>query len=396
MDNNTSINNDQTRSLLFFIAMTFSTLFMFRGLTLWGPYSELESYFEYFAWFFTTVLLVTSFQAYSPLAKLIIVCAIPLSLYIGLNCDRLSFTYFSLALIVGAKDVEFKKIVKVHFGISLSFCLFNVIGNYLGYIKDATNLDQSDRLSLFFDSVLRKSFGYDWSTDFASHVFLILLSLWVIKKGLLSYKLMALYLAIMLFVLFETGTRMASAVIFLIVLFSLYCKFRNPQIISKIVKYLTVFSVPFFACISLYLTMKFNDKEITWLVIDAFMSGRLQFGQDAILEKGIPLFGQVYKMYGGGNSLGGNEYNYIDNSYIQFLVILGIVATLAFIFCYVRLCLRAYKQNDVVLLLAVFASALFGVITQFQFNYAFCPLVLGAFAALNGDDVFDDSVEDAS
>ena len=146
----------------------------------------------------------------------------------------------------------------------------------------------------------------------------------------------------------------------------------------------------------LYLTMKFNDKEITWLVIDAIMSGRLQFGQDAILEKGIPLFGQVYKMYGGGNSLGGNEYNYIDNSYIQFLVILGIVATLAFIFCYVRLCLRAYKQNDVVLLLAVFASALFGVITQFQFNYAFCPLVLGAFAALNGDDVFDDSVEDAS
>ena len=376
---------ENSNSRLYCLALFFSTLYIIRSATLWEPFADFAEIFRYFAWLFCSLILLFSISKYNSNQHVLIICVVLLSLFVGENCNRLDFMYFSSALIIGAKDIKFESIIKFCFVLGLSFCVFNIIGNQMGVIKDANFIDLSDRLEILDDVFLRESFGYDWCTDFASHVFLIILSYWIIRKGILKYYEMFLLLGISIFILYMTGTRMAAGCIVAVILFSLYCKFRNPQKISKLVWLLFVFSVPIFAILSLYLTVKYDETEMNWMAVDLFMSGRLHIGQEAIMEKGIPWFGQEFVMYGMGNSNGGAEYNYIDNSYIQYLVICGIMATIAFSLCYVAISYKAYKQKKIYLSLAVFLSGLFGVITQFHYNFAFCPLLLATCSSIDSN-----------
>jgi len=376
-------NKPNEKSLFYYLAMVFSTLFLVRYVTLWEPYLAIAVVFKYLAFLLTSFLLFISIPQYSPNKRLLIICLVFLSIIIGYNSDRLEFMYFTAALIIGAKNINFDGIIKVHFFLSLFFCLFNIWGNYIGIIPDATSKDLSDRMEFMTDEmVFRKSFGYDWCTDFASHVFLIILSYWIYRKGLLKFFEIVLLVIIAVFVLIKTGTRMASGLIVLVALFSIYYRFRNPQRISRLIWIFLLLSTPLFAFLSYFATIEYNYSDMGWFAANVLLSGRLSLGQEAINEKGIPWFGQVYKMYGMGNSSGGNEYNYIDNTYIQYFVICGIIATVSFILCYLSICYRAYKQKNLLIMLAILLSGLFGVITQFHFNIAYCPLLLATCANL--------------
>ena len=371
------------KSGLYYLAMIFSTLFLVRYVTLWEPYLEIAVVFKYLAFLLTSFLFVVSISQYPSNKRLLVICLLFLSVIIGFNSDRLEFMYLTVALIVGAKNVNFDGIIKVHFFLSLFFCLFNIWGNHIGIIPDATSKDLSDRMEFITDeAVFRESFGYDWCTDFASHVFLIILSYWIYRKGLFNFVELVLVLAIAAFVVIKTGTRMSPGLMVLLVFFSIYYRFRNPLKIPKFVWIALLISTPFFAFLSLYATIQYNYSDVRWFAANVLFSSRLSLGQDAIDEKGIPWLGQEYIMYGMGNSNGGLEYNYIDNTYIQYFVICGIIATVSFILCYLNICYRAYKQKNLLIMLAVFLSGLFGVITQFHFNIAFCPLLLATCANL--------------
>ena len=381
---NNSDNNNGSHSLLYSLALTFSILFMLKYVTLWKFYGEVATYFEYLALLFTTLLLGISATWYKPLY---IILSVILVFIIGSNCDQLELLYFSLSLIVGAKGLEFTDILKAHFNLSVSFCLLNIVGSQMGIIENATLMDQSERLSVIDDTIFRESFGYDWCTDFASHVFLIILSLWILKKGVFTKYQLCILLGIAVFILLKTGTRMAAAGIVIIALLSFYIKYRDPYKIPKSVWFFFLASTPFCAILSIYVTMKYDSTDAVWMLTDMFLSGRLSLGQDAILYKGFPWLGQVYKMYGMGNSIGGDEYNYIDNTYVQYFVIFGIVATVALILCYVRICYKSYKQKILIIPLAVFISSLFGIITQFHFNVIYCPLLLATFSDLGNSEI---------
>ena len=383
MMNDNLLASERQESRLYYLALLFSVLFLVRFVTLWEPYRDLAEIFRYFAWLFCSLVLLSSLSQYKPIHRLLIISFVLLSIFVGVNCDRLEFMFYSSSLMVGAKNIKYDNIIKVYFIIGLSFCLFNIIGNQLGAIKDADYLDQSDRLEMLDDMFLRKSFGYDWCSDFASHVFLIILSYWICKKGILKFYEIFVFIGIAFFILIETGTRMAAACIILVSISSLYCRYRNPQKISKIVWYLLVLSTPFFLLLSLYLTLSYDDSDIEWLAVDVVMSGRLRLGQDAILEEGIPWLGQIFVMYGMGSTLGGNEYNYVDNTYVQYLVVCGILATMVFVICYIIICYKAYLYKQLYLIMAVLLSGLFGIITQFHFNIAYCPLLLATCATLD-------------
>ena len=360
---------------------------MLKYVTLWKFYGEIATYFEYLALLFTTLLLGISAFSYKSHAFIFLFISVFLVLIIGSNSHQLELLYFSLSLVVGAKGLEFKDILKVHFYLSVSFCLLNIVGSQMGLIENAIQKDQSERLSIIDDTLFRESFGYDWCTDFASHVFLIILSLWILKKGIFSKSQLCMLLGIAVFVLLKTGTRMAAAGIVVIALLSFYIRYRNPYNISKFVWFFFILSTPICAILSLCVTMKYDSTDAVWMLVDMFLSGRLSLGQDAILYKGFPWFGQVYEMYGMGNSMGGDEYNYIDNTYIQSFVISGIIATIVLILCYVRICYKSYKQKILIIPLAVFISSLFGIITQFHFNVIYCPLLLATFSDLGNSEI---------
>ena len=183
---NSQLTSGRQDSRLYYMALIFSVLYLVRFVTLWEPYRDFAEFFRLLAWIFCSLTFFSSVHQYKHSHQLLIICIVLMSLLIGMNCNRLDFMYFSSTLIIGAKNIVFEDIIKVYFILGLSFCLFNVVGNQMGIIKDATFLDQSeDRMEIIDDSFLRESFGYDWCTDFASHVFLIVMSYWIYKKGVL-------------------------------------------------------------------------------------------------------------------------------------------------------------------------------------------------------------------
>ena len=111
-----------------------------------------------------------------------------------------------------------------------------------------------------------------------------------------------------------------------------------------------------------------------WVIINTLFSGRLRIGHEAMADYGTKLFGQYYVQYGGQNA--GDYYNFIDSSYIQLVVIYGIVYTALFIIAFIVVAYKAYKRKDMVLLLAIFVAGISGAIAQHFLQIYMNPLLL--------------------
>ena len=96
---------ENSNSRLYCLALFFSTLYIIRSATLWEPFADFAEIFRYFAWLFCSLILLFSISKYNSNQHVLIICVVLLSLFVGENCNRLDFMYFSSALIIGAKDI---------------------------------------------------------------------------------------------------------------------------------------------------------------------------------------------------------------------------------------------------------------------------------------------------
>lgn len=379
-----SVNLD---NLLYNTTLTFSILYMLRYSTLWEPYLEFAKLFQYLSLLLATILLGNSIFKYKVFEKLWIGILLLLTIYIGRKCGYTYPLYLTFALIIGAKHISYSKILKTHFYTCLSFCLFNFVGSLMGFIRNYIYIEYDRDFITQTQNVQRMSFGYDWTTDFASHVFLITMSYWLIRKGKSSIWEILGYLILSFFVINYTGTRASAICIIILALFSLYYKWYNYKKLefSKSVWAVLVLSTPLFAVLSLFVVVYYDPLDFKWILINTLSTGRLHTCQNGFYEYGLSWFGQKIKMVGMGNIhlIRGAEYNYIDISYLLYFINRGIIATILLIMCYVIIGWKSYKSKNVVLALAASLSAFFGLFTQFHFNIAYCPLLLATFSDID-------------
>lgn len=303
-------------------------------------------------------------------------------LIVGFNSEKVNLLWNSFVLVVGAKGMRFQNIVKFHFIVGLCFCLLNVAGNQFGMSVRAANVSGIEREGLLGMAVERKDFAYGWATDFANHVFFLLLEFWIIIKGKLNIWGYLAYIAISFFIIEQTDSRMAAGCILLILLFSLYLKWL---IISRtnaglFMTWGLTYSIIFFAIISVIVVLLYKPTDPFWFATNLIFSNRLSHGANAITEFGITWFGQPVEMYGLINVEKGQETNFVDSTYLQYLIRYGIVLLTILILIFVLLARRAVKRGDTVFVIALFIASLVGVISQFLFEYRYCVLILALMA----------------
>lgn len=370
------------QSPLYLLALIFSVLLMLPMLpTAWEPYSYIKPIFKYLGFFFSALALLEAFHYYTSTKRLVIICLFLLTLLVGFINGGYLYLFLTFSLIVGAINIDYKKILKVWLIICISFCMFSVFGTLMGFIHE-TSVDIGDREVLFESITDRRDFGYGWATDFAYHVMSILLVYWILKNGYLKKVELICYVLISFVVYSLTDARMAVGGMCLIIICAFYCnRIKSKQIkIGKIGRFLFTVSIPFFAFISFYLVKAFDPMSPGWMVVDLLMTGRLSISSKTIEEAGIPLLGQKFEFY--GQSQTQNEqgiegfYNYIDCSYVQSLVINGIILTVLFVLLFVFICRASYKRQDIVLAIAVVIAGITGMIAQYLFALSYCPLLL--------------------
>ena len=327
------------------------------------------------------LVIILCLPKYKNIDFIIAIALLLIVLVVGLLSERLLYLWTSCVLIIGAKGIQFRKLVKLHFVLSLSFCLFNIIGYELG-MTSTPNVIDPERESLFGEDVVRMDFGYGWATDFANHVFYILLDFWILVKGKLKWWGYLLFLYMPFFLVVYTDSRLASACILLLLISSLclWWKEKKDNQIGRKMKLCMILSVPFFAVLSIWATFSYDPSNLYWIASDILLSGRLGLGYDAISEFGISWLGQPVEMHGAIDAGGLMEYNFVDSSYVQFLIRYGIVFISFLVLLFMRLSADAAKRNDNVLLIAIMIAGITGIVAQFVFDYKYCVLLLALVA----------------
>lgn len=326
-----------------------------------------------------TIHLPLAILNYQGKSLIILFLVFLLSLLVGYNSQQLYLFYTSFLLVVGAKGIRFRSILKIHLFTGFILFLISFIGSKMGLIQDKVFYTDIMSERLLAGSV-RHSLGYVWPTGVAIHLSFLCLSYWLLKKGKLNIVEILLFIYAFRIVFFDTDTRQAGGCILVLLLFTLLLKIMRNKDWIKVKKYFFPFilSIPFFAILSIWVTIAYDESDLMWVATDLATSGRLHLGQDAILKYGIPLLGQYFEMLGADVSA--FNYNYIDSSYVQSLVLWGVVMTILLVLVYLVISFKAYKRHDMPMLLAILVAGVSGVTSQYLFQIMSCPILLALFA----------------
>ena len=336
--------------------------------------------------FLLVMHIVSIIQKYTPRMKVLMVLVLFVSLIIGICSDALFQMFFMFALIFGAKGISYHSILKVYNISSAAFCISILLLCYLGFVKNEVTF--SDDRELITSGALRNSFGYVWPTNFATHVFFILLSYWILIKGKLSFVKVCVFLFISYWVLIKTDARLGTGCVLLILLFTVYLRFQHviPLWIRTSFARLSIVWIPFLFILMMWATLNYDSGNMEWFAVDVVLSGRLHIGQDAFLQEGVTFWGQKVEMKGGETI--GSMYNYIDSSFLQAIIIYGICFTFLFLAAYLIITYKAYKRKDYTFLCAIFIAGISGFIAQHFLQIFMNPLLISLFA---NNDMVDQS-----
>lgn len=305
-------------------------------------------------------------------------CAVVFHAY-GISQNR-ELLYLVL-LILGAKDISFKKIMKVY---------TVVVGVLLSATVAAAAVGILENVSFSADGKL--AFGIVSSTDFAAHVFFAILCVWYVwgEKTKIWAAVPVLGAAVLIYRYSQARCSTACLILLAVLLVGhiLVKRFAKEKgrkyAMQPVLACILGCSVQLAAVGTLVLTMMYQF-DIPWLYkVDQIMSNRLELGKRGLDICGFSLWGQSVELR--GNWVTGavtGKYFYLDSSYLQMTIMYGMIISVLLMFAFLMIGYRAYGSRQWILLLALGLLAIHGVIEQRLWSIAYCPFLLAVFARLD-------------
>lgn len=233
--------------------------------------------------------------------------------------------------IIGAMDVDYKKILRIAFWINAGTLALAFIGSCSGVVRD---------LSYEVASTHRHSFGIVYPTDFAARIFFLLLAGWVLYENahIIVSVLTVIFWA--WFINYFCRARCSGIALFLLIAAILYeYFFCKKELVGRlpirIIDRFCVWSTPIFAMCMIGFSLIY-DENIHWMAaLDNMVTQRLSLSKEAINQYGFTLFGTAFAQEGAGGTTAYNFfYNFLDSSYVLIVlrygvIVFGLLLTLA-------------------------------------------------------------------
>lgn len=299
---------------------------------------------------------------------------------VNLNHNILLFAL----LILGAKGIFFQKIMKLYTGIITLLLSVTVLTALCGLIENVS-----------FGENGKLAFGIVYSTDFAAHVFFLVLCIWYVRgdkvtlwEGAVVAALAALVYGFSIARCSTICLCLTSVLIFLRRWIQSRC--RKKQIEYQMHPLVAAFlsmSFVIAAAFSVIFTILYSPK-VTWMQkIDQVLSSRLSLGKKAVEISGFHLWGKYFRLRGHwAEGLETNKYFYLDSSYMQMAVIYGLVISALIMIAFLLIGYHAYRQKQWVFLWILALMSLHGIIEQRIWNLAYCPFILALFAQFDTNE----------
>lgn len=229
-------------------------------------------------------------------------------------------------LIAGANDIDYRKILKVYLIVEIPMTICTMIAGYTGVITN---------LVYHRGEQVRMSFGFVYPTDFAAGI-IFMVTAWVVLRQV-RCTWIEIGLMIISVVLFEKycDVRNSEIVMMILSICVVYLKIRNklgakkgkgyiPSLLLKILCLVAPYGLAGF----MILVSRFYRPDIEWMAkLNTLFSTRLSLGKEVFDRYDIQIWGQDIPMRGnGGSTEVVADYFFIDSSYVNILMRLGLVA----------------------------------------------------------------------
>lgn len=305
------------------------------------------------------------------LGLLLAVCAI--------NAQTMDFLYYYI-MILAAKDLDFKQILKVFIGIEVFMLLFSAFSVHMGWILEVVNMRTGN-------TGIRLSLGSVYPTDLAARIFYISLAYVTLKKFKLELPEYISLLAIGAFIYFVTDTKVDTLLMLLLIIVSV-----SYNVITKLLYRVGANVITLVAGavvgIEIVLTYLYTANSRFLNIIDRVLSGRLKYGHMAFEKYNVTMFGQFIKEYANGG-IHKEKFNYffIDVSYLRVLMFGGVVAFVALVIMLIYLVNKFMNDKIICLLVALLFAALSSLIDQHLLEISYNVIFI---AMLTNNDYFKD------
>ena len=229
-------------------------------------------------------------------------------------------------LIAGANDIDYRKILKVYLIVEIPMTICTMIAGYAGVITN---------LVYHRGEQVRMSFGFIYPTDFAAGIVFMVTAWVVLRQARCTW--VEIGLMIISVVLFEKycDVRNSEIVMMILIICVVYLKIRNKLAAKKGKEYTPSLLLKILCLVAPYglagfmiLVSRFYRPDIEWMAkLNTLFSTRLSLGKEVFDRYDIQIWGQDIPMRGnGGSTEVVADYFFIDSSYVNILMRLGLVA----------------------------------------------------------------------
>lgn len=285
------------------------------------------------------------------------------------------FLWYTGFLIVGAKDIDFDRILKVYLTIGITIMLAAFVASQVGWIENLQYVVERDG-----GLIIRNAFGSVYPTDFAAHVFYLSLAGICIGNKEISYGKIINLLVFAIFLQDKCGARTSFIclvmVAFLLVVF-VTCK------IKMVKGFYYMFNFTTIGCATIYilLTHLFDYSKEWMIALNGMLSNRLEITNKAIQIYSYKIFGQNIIEIGSGRTVEHQEeYFFLDDSYIRILLLYGIVLFVISLLIFWKCGEKAMQCNKIVVLLSIVAISAHSFMEHHILEIAYNPIFFFVFA----------------
>lgn len=292
--------------------------------------------------------------------------------------DLLLITMF----IIGARGINFEDINKIYFIIGCIVIGSAIIASKIGLITNYI---------YYRGTTIRQSFGTIYPTDFAAHVFYLILSYcFLVNRRLKLFEVFII--GIIAFLINKYCDARLDVILIILTTICYYIllssTFRKAfhKLINNVSALLPV------SLFSLAFLLSYFYKSTGFMtLINQLLSGRLALGKRAFTMYPIKLFGQFIETHGFGGENGNNLaysvdrslYFYIDSSYIFMLLRYGLLFTIIVL---LLLTIKTKKNKSIVYNLAIILVLGSAFVDQTLLNPAYNVFIFSLFAIVSGDN----------
>lgn len=260
----------------------------------------------------------------------------------------------AMLFVISARDVDFEKILKTFIVTILTLFAITIGGNKLGTVGSILSA-QNGRF--------RNSMGFSYVSFPSQFAFFLTAAYLVWRKRQISYIELLILLGLDIYIYKNALTTSPFVLSLFLLGYVLVTKVINKDIVVRFSLTRFLASLTFIIAPMILWWLCFKAPIGLFMMVDKFVNNRLRLSVAGIQNFGVSLFGQKVQFIT-LDSVGrfSANYNYIDSSYFQNLVVNGLIFTgiVLLLFTYATY-KSVYYRNDIltVVLVALSIHAMF-------------------------------------